>query len=181
MNRSAPRSLLFAIALQLMIVVLLLVFPVCVRAATGRVECNSVPSKILARNVAYCIVLPPSFEADRTRHFPVLYFLHGLGDNEQFLVHSGAWNLVEDLRERGELKDFLIATPDGGAGFYINSRDGKNRYEDFLLQEFFQFIAECSSRRGRQCSEERLATPLTRRSGINKARLQLHALQTLLA
>jgi S-formylglutathione hydrolase FrmB len=140
MNRSAPRSLLFAIALQLMIVVLLLVFPVCVRAATGRVECNSVPSKILARNVAYCIVLPPSFEADRTRHFPVLYFLHGLGDNEQFLVHSGAWNLVEDLRERGELKDFLIATPDGGAGFYINSRDGKNRYEDFLLQEFFQFI-----------------------------------------
>lgn len=77
---------------------------------------------------------------DKSRHFPILYFLHGLGDNEQFLIHSGLWNVVSDLREQHELKDFLIATPDGGAGFYINSKDGKNRYEDFLIQEFFSFI-----------------------------------------
>jgi S-formylglutathione hydrolase FrmB len=48
--------------------------------------------------------------------------------------------MVEDLRERGELKDFLIATPAGNATFYINAKDGKVRYEDFLLQEFFPFI-----------------------------------------
>jgi S-formylglutathione hydrolase FrmB len=108
--------------------------------ATGRVECNSVPSKILGRAVAYCVVLPPAFDADKARQFSILYFLHGLGDNEQFVVHSGAWNITEDMREKGELKDFLIATPDGGASFYINSKDGKERYEDFLLQEFFPFI-----------------------------------------
>ncbi len=109
-------------------------------AATGRVECNSLPSKILSRPVNYCIVLPASFDTDKTRHFPILYFLHGLGDNEQFFVHSGLWNLTEDMREKGELKDFLIATPEGDATFYINSRDGKDRYEDFLLEEFFPFI-----------------------------------------
>lgn len=109
-------------------------------AAASRVECNLLPSKILSRSVHYCVVLPASFDADKTRHFPILYSLHGLGDNEQFFVHSGAWNLVEDLRDKKELKDFLIATPDGGAGFYINAKDGKNRYEDFLLQEFFPFI-----------------------------------------
>jgi S-formylglutathione hydrolase FrmB len=108
--------------------------------ATGRVECNSVPSKILARGVPYCVVLPPSFDADKTRHFPILYFLHGLGDNEQFFIHSGAWNLVEDMREKGQLGDFLIATPEGGSNFYINARDGKNRYEDFLVLEFFPSI-----------------------------------------
>src|SRR6202162_6553936 len=108
--------------------------------ATGRVECNSIPSKILGRPVPYCIVLPASFDADKARTFPVLYFFHGLGDNEQFFVHSGAWNLVEDLREKGELKDFLIATPDAGSTFYINARDGKERYEDFLLQEFFPYV-----------------------------------------
>ena len=108
--------------------------------ASGRVECNSVPSKILARSVPYCVVLPASFDADKTKRFPILYELHGLGDNEQFFVHSGLWNLVEDQRERGELKEFLIATPAGGASFYINSRDGKVRYEDFLLREFFPFI-----------------------------------------
>src|SRR5262245_32845149 len=95
--------------------------------ATGRVECNAIPSKILARSVRYCIVLPSSFDADKTRHFPILYFLHGLGDNEQFFIHSGAWNLVEDMREKGELGDFLIATPDARSSFYINARDAKER------------------------------------------------------
>ncbi len=109
-------------------------------AATGRVECNSLPSKILSRSVPYCAVLPSSFDADKTRHYSVLYFLHGLGDNEQFFVHSGAWNLTEDMREKGELKEFLIVTPEAGASFYINSKDGKDRYEDFLLQEFFPVV-----------------------------------------
>jgi len=31
-------------------------------------------------------------------------------------------------------------TPAGGASFYINSRDGNQRYEDFLLQEFLPSI-----------------------------------------
>ena len=108
--------------------------------ASGRVECNTVPSIILARGVPYCIVLPPSFDADKTKRFAILYELHGLGDNEQFLVHSGLWNLVEDSWEGGTLKEFLIATPAGGASFYINSKDGTVRYEDFLLREFFPFI-----------------------------------------
>ena len=108
--------------------------------ASDRVECNSIPSKILARLVPYCVLLPPSFDADKTRRFPILYFLHGLGDNEQTFLHTGGWNLVEDLREKGRLKEFLIATPAGAASFYINSRDGKLRYEDFLLREFFPFI-----------------------------------------
>jgi S-formylglutathione hydrolase FrmB len=109
-------------------------------AATSRVECNSAPSKILTHPVPYCIILPPSFDADKSRQFPILYFLHGLGDNEQSFIHTGAWNVTEDLRERSEIKEFLIATPYGGASFYINSKDGKTRYEDFLLQEFFPFI-----------------------------------------
>jgi S-formylglutathione hydrolase FrmB len=31
-------------------------------------------------------------------------------------------------------------TPDGDASFYINSRDGNQRYEDFFLQEFLPLI-----------------------------------------
>jgi len=128
---------LFRLILYLLSFLSLLNFPV---AATGRVECNLLPSKILVRSVPYCVVLPQAFDVDKAKHFPILYYLHGLGDNEQFFIHSGAWNLAEDLRANKELKDFLIATPDGGAGFYINAKDGKNRFEDFLLQEFFPFI-----------------------------------------
>ena len=109
-------------------------------AATGRVECNSLPSKILAHPVNYCVILPPSYDTDKSRKFPILYFFHGLGDNEQMFIHAGGFNLVEDLWERGQLNEFLIATPDAGSSFYINGRDGKIRYEDFLVQEFLPAI-----------------------------------------
>jgi S-formylglutathione hydrolase FrmB len=104
--------------------------------ATGRAECVSLPSKILDRAVPYCVLLPPSYDVEKTRRFPILYLLHGLGDNEQFLIHSGGMNLVEDLWEQHELGEFLIVTPAGGASFYINSHDGQRRYEDFFLREF---------------------------------------------
>ncbi len=104
--------------------------------ATGRAECVSLPSKILVRTVSYCVLLPPSYDAEKTRRYPILYLLHGLGDNDQFLIHSGGMNLVEDLWEQHELGEFLIVTPAAGASFYINSHDGKRRYEDFFLQEF---------------------------------------------
>jgi len=120
--------------------VIFLFVPSPSRAAAGRIECNSISSKILRRFVPYCVVLPASYDAQPSHRFPILYFLHGLGDNEQMFYHSGAWNLVEDQWEKGQLKEFLIATPAAGASFYINSRDGKNRYEDFLLEEFFPFI-----------------------------------------
>lgn len=116
------------------------VFVASSEAATGRAECNSLPSKILARAVPYCVLLPPSYDAEKTRRYPVLYFLHGLGDNEQMFIHSGGLNLVEDLWEGHQLGEYLIVTPSGGTSFYINSRDGQHRYEDFFLQEFIPGI-----------------------------------------
>jgi S-formylglutathione hydrolase FrmB len=108
--------------------------------AAGRAECRSLPSKILARDVAFCVLLPPSYDADKTRRYPVLYFLHGLGENEQMLVNSGGWNLIQDLWEQKQIGEFLIVTPAARRSFYINSRDGRVRYEDFFIREFLPFI-----------------------------------------
>ena len=131
---------IFADARWLIATLCLFLFPNILFAASGRIECNSLPSKILARPVPYCVLLPPSYDPDKSRTFPILYFFHGLGDDEQMFVHTGGWNLVEDLWERKQLGEFLIATPAAGATFYINSHDGKVRYEDFLVQEFLPGI-----------------------------------------
>jgi S-formylglutathione hydrolase FrmB len=108
--------------------------------AAGRGECLSLPSKILHHSVAYCALLPPSYDADKNRRYPVLYLLHGLGDNEQTMLRSGGFDMVQDLWENHRLSEFLIVTPAAGDTFYINSRDGRVRYEDFLLQEFLPYI-----------------------------------------
>lgn len=110
------------------------------RASLGRIECRSMHSQILNRAVRYCAILPPSYDANKTRRYPVLYFLHGLGENEQMLVSSGGWNLVEDLWEQKRLGEFLIVTPDADTSFYINSYDGRERYEDFFIREFLPFV-----------------------------------------
>jgi S-formylglutathione hydrolase FrmB len=122
------------------VLVLLAGFAPPAAAATGRAECNSLESRVLGRAVNYCVLLPPGYDTEKTRRYPVLYFFHGLGDNEQMFLHAGGFSLVEDLWERGELGEFLIVTPGAGATFYINSRDGRVRYEDFLIGEFLPGI-----------------------------------------
>jgi enterochelin esterase family protein len=124
---------------------LVTLFLCCLLAATpahadGRGECLSMRSRVLAAPVGYCVLLPPAYDADKTRRFPVLYYLHGLGDNEQMFLRSGGWSMIQDLWGRHELGDFIIVTPAAGTSFYLNSRDGQYRYEDFLLREFLPFI-----------------------------------------
>ena len=104
--------------------------------AEGRAECSVVQSAILARPVRYCAYLPESFDQEKTRQYPVLYYLHGLGDNEQSLLNLGGWDLIEDLRRQGKIGDFVVLAPSGGHTFFLNSADGKLRYEDFLIKEF---------------------------------------------
>jgi putative tributyrin esterase len=108
--------------------------------ASGRAECNSVPSKILRRAVPYCVLLPPSYDADKAQRYPVLYFLHGIGENEQALLNSGGWDLIQDLWDQKQIGEYVIAMPAGDRTFFINSRDGKVRYQDFLMREFLPYI-----------------------------------------
>ena len=109
-------------------------------AAPGRAECRSAPSKILGHAVPYCVILPADYDADKASYYPALYFLHGLGGNEQLLLNSGGMNMIQDLRDQKRIGEFLIVAPDGGRSFYINSRDGKVRYEDFFIREFLPYI-----------------------------------------
>ncbi len=108
-------------------------------ARAGRAECRSVPSKILGHAVPYCVILPPSYDSEKQR-YPVLYFLHGLGSNSQLLIDYGGMDLVNDLWAQHEIGEFLIVAPDGDRSFYINSRDGSVRYEDFFIREFIPYI-----------------------------------------
>jgi S-formylglutathione hydrolase FrmB len=123
-----------------------LFFTITLAAHTqSRIDCNAMSSRILKHLVHYCVYLPASYDTSVARQqpaqrYPVLYFLHGLGDNEQTLFNSGGWTLIDDLRQQHKLGEFLIVAPEGGRSFYINSADGHVRYSDFFLQEFVPLI-----------------------------------------
>lgn len=115
-------------------------------AATGRAQeradCRAFRSTILHSPVRYCVYLPASYyaEGSKTRRYPILYLLHGLGGNNQTMAVDGEWTALQDLRRDHKVGDFLVVAPDGGESFYINSRDGKTPYGDFFLREFMPFV-----------------------------------------
>jgi S-formylglutathione hydrolase FrmB len=120
---------------------LLLLFIPALGFGESRIECSALKSRILKRSVPYCVVLPESYSAPHSpKRYPVLYFLHGLGNNEQTLFNSGGWNVIQDLRQQHQIGEFLIVSPQAGSSFFINSADGTNRYSDFFLQEFVPYI-----------------------------------------
>jgi S-formylglutathione hydrolase FrmB len=108
--------------------------------AQGRVDCSALNSHILQRSVRYCVMLPASYESETQRKYPVLYFLHGLGENEQALLRSGGWELIEDLANQHKIGEFLMVAPEGWNSFFINSAEGRDRYSDFFLSEFLPYI-----------------------------------------
>src|SRR5713101_7428081 len=121
--------------------VVLLWLPLAAKAQS-RTDCNVINSRILKQSIHYCVQLPPDYDTNdaKQRLYPVLYFLHGLGQNEQTLFSTGGWSLIEDLRRQHKIDDFLIVAPEGGRGFYINSANNSFRYSDFSLQEFMPEI-----------------------------------------
>jgi enterochelin esterase family protein len=112
--------------------------------AQSRIDCTTLPSHILGESVHYCVMLPSGYDAALAGHsprrYPVLYFLHGLGADEQSMFKSGGWDLIQDLRQKGQVSDFLVVAPEGRRTFYINSADGRVRYSDFFIHEFIPYI-----------------------------------------
>ena len=98
------------------------------------VRCEAIPSNILRRSVDVCVALPSSYDSSQKR-YPVLYFLHGLFENERSWCERGGQSVLERLREAGEVGDFIVVLPDGGKTFYVNAYDGPERYEDFFIEE----------------------------------------------
>lgn len=130
--------------LSLWFVILAALYAASPATAQSRINCGALRSRILDQSMHYCVYLPEGYDAGAgqhpPRHYPVLYFLHGLGDNEQTLFNSGGFTLIDDLRHQHKMGDFLIVAPEGRRSFYINSADGKFRYSDFFLQEFIPEI-----------------------------------------
>ncbi len=108
---------------------------------TGKIiEQKTVASKILNKDVKYTIYLPPDYtSSDRT--YPVVYLLHGYTDDNTGWLQFGEINRYADKAiAEGTIPPMIIAMPNGDSSFYINSYDGKEKYEDFFIKEFMPSI-----------------------------------------
>ena len=110
---------------------------------TGKVMDNlSMTSKILKMDRKYAIYLPPDYETSQ-RSYPVLYLLHGAGDDQTGWVQFGeVLNIADKAINEGKATPMIVVMPDANTGKrgYVNDIKGDWRYEDFFFEEFMPFI-----------------------------------------
>lgn len=111
----------------------------------GKVYDNlSMPSEILDSERKYAIYLPPDYTLSE-RHYPVLYLLHGSGDDQSGWIQFGeVRRIADEAIHSGKSTPMIIVMPDANSGRrgYSNSIDGEWRYEDFFFDEFMPYIEQ---------------------------------------
>jgi enterochelin esterase-like enzyme len=112
-------------------------------AQHGKVFDNlSMQSEILNMERKYAIYLPPDYELSE-RSYPVLYLLHGGGDDQTGWVQFGeVLHIADKAIKAGKATPMVIVMPDASAGQrgYFNDPENKWRYEDFFFEEFMPYV-----------------------------------------
>ncbi|MEJ6755211.1 MAG: alpha/beta hydrolase-fold protein, partial [Flavobacteriales bacterium] len=101
-------------------------------------------SKILDSERKYAIYLPSDYEYSE-REYPVLYLLHGAGDDHTGWVQFGEVKSIADKAIIGGLSTaMIIVMPDAQTQKrgYFNSLEGDWDYENYFFQEFIPFIED---------------------------------------
>jgi S-formylglutathione hydrolase FrmB len=103
-------------------------------------ECGDIQSAVLGRSAGFCIDLPADYAASAPKRYPTLYFLHGLFENDQRWIDRGGKEILDGMLAEGKIGPFIVVLPDADNTFYVNSYDGKVRYEDFFVTELIPYI-----------------------------------------
>ena len=93
-------------------------------------------SEILGRDVKFGVLLPESYRDDADRRYPVVYMLHGYGDNHMSwngkYLHANA--RIQALEKNG-LSEMIYIFPAGYNSYYCNYYNGKYNYMDMFVRE----------------------------------------------
>ncbi len=125
-----------------LIFILTLFLSLNLSAQHGKVDASKVvKSQILGRDMPYSVYLPPSYETS-SRPYPVLYLLHGMGDNfTGWTVKGEVATVANNAFKNASAPEMIIVMPDGlSDAFYINNFDKSIRWEDFFYEEFIPEI-----------------------------------------
>lgn len=128
---------------KLFSITLILAVASILSAQTGKVYDNlTMTSKILKMERKYAVYLPPDYETSQ-RSYPVLYLLHGLGDDQTGWVQFGeVLTIADEAIKTGNATAMIIIMPDANTGRvgYVNDPKGDWRYEDFFFQELMPYV-----------------------------------------
>jgi S-formylglutathione hydrolase len=105
-----------------------------VGAAESRIVDLEMTSALVPSPVKFSVLLPPDYEK-ATTPLPLLINLHGGGGSRENLKPQRA--IFDDVWKDGSVPPMVVAMPSATErGFYMDFRDGAEKWETFLTTEF---------------------------------------------
>lgn len=106
-------------------------------AAGSRIIEASAETKLVPSPVEYAVLLPDGYEAAK-EPLPLLLFLHGGGGDRSFLRRLRP--VFDEMWKSGALPPMVVVTPSAGRSFYMDYKDGSQKWETFLATGFLDHL-----------------------------------------
>jgi S-formylglutathione hydrolase len=100
------------------------------------------------------VLLPPGYEENSNAAYPLIYLLHGGDGDNNFLARMQP--VVERAWSMEYLGPAVVVTPDADRSFYLDYRDGSQRWETLLTGEMLAYV-----RANWRVKRDRTATAIT--------------------
>lgn len=81
------------------------------------------------------LYLPPGYDSEPERRYPVLYMLHGLGGSYTQWRDVGLFDTATRLIEAGSLEPLIIVLPQGDQAYWMDHADNGPRWGRFVAHE----------------------------------------------
>lgn len=102
--------------------------------ALAVVDFVQVPSEVMKKEIPSSVTMPADYVSTKTR-LPVVYLLHGAGDDER------GWGLNTPVQEMADKYGVIIVTPSVGLSWYFDSPvDSNTQFETFVSKELVKYV-----------------------------------------
>jgi enterochelin esterase-like enzyme len=102
----------------------------------GQVLSSSIPSIQLKGELKFHLYLPPCYEQDTSRRYPVLYLIHGQSFNDDQWVRLGAPQAADELIAAG-MPPFIIVMP---FDKYHYRQPATDPFDEAVIEELIPYI-----------------------------------------
>jgi enterochelin esterase-like enzyme len=97
----------------------------------GAIARHSYHSAMANDDREFLVYTPPGYDVRRSRAYPVLYLLHGLGDDaERWMGGGGAGTILDNLIAEGKAVSMVVVTP---LGYGTNQGPGGGRGQENVV------------------------------------------------
>jgi S-formylglutathione hydrolase FrmB len=112
---------------------LLLICRLAQSVSASQIVDAKIETKLAPSPVEYAALLPDGYESAKDL-LPLLLFLHGGGGDKSFLTRMRP--VFDEMWKTGTLPPMVVVTPSAGRSFYMDYKDGSQKWETFIVTEF---------------------------------------------